>query len=80
MFRENGNAMRELPDRKRSERGRCAEPYSNMWHITTRSVITRAAEPALFPLPNRGASRDNGIVRRKERLGGLLKYYEREAA
>ena len=33
----------------------------------------------LFPLPNRGV-RDNGIVRRKERLGGLLKYYEREAA
>jgi len=34
----------------------------------------------LFPLPNRGASGDNGIVRCKERLGGLLKYYEREAA
>ncbi len=34
----------------------------------------------LFPLPNRGASEDNGIVRCKERLGGLLKYYEREAA
>ena len=33
----------------------------------------------LFPLPNRGASEDNGIVRCKERLGGLLKYYEREA-
>jgi putative transposase len=30
----------------------------------------------LFPLPNRGASGDNGIVRCKERLGGLLKYYE----
>ena len=26
----------------------------------------------LFPLPNRGASVDNGIVRCKERLGGLL--------
>jgi hypothetical protein len=25
-------------------------------------------------------SGDNGIVRCKERLGGLLKYYEREAA
>ena len=24
--------------------------------------------------------RDNGMVRCKERLGGLLKYYEREAA
>jgi putative transposase len=34
----------------------------------------------LFPLPNRGASGDNGIVRCKERLGGLLKYYGREAA
>jgi hypothetical protein len=34
----------------------------------------------LFPLPNRGASGDSGIVRCKERLGGLLKYYEREAA
>ena len=34
----------------------------------------------LFPLPNRRASGDNGIVRCKERLGGLLKYYEREAA
>ena len=34
----------------------------------------------LFPLPNRGVSRDNGIVHCKERLGGLLKYYEREAA
>ena len=34
----------------------------------------------LFPLPIRGANRDNGIVRCKERLGGLLKYYEREAA
>src|ERR1019366_894679 len=34
----------------------------------------------LFPLPNRGASGDNGIGRCKERLGGLLKYYEREAA
>jgi len=34
----------------------------------------------LFPLPNRGASGDNGIVRCKERLGGLLKYYERKAA
>jgi transposase InsO family protein len=28
----------------------------------------------LFPLPNRGASGDHGIVRCKERLGGLLKY------
>jgi transposase InsO family protein len=34
----------------------------------------------LFPLPNREASGDSGIVRCKERLGGLLKYYEREAA
>jgi putative transposase len=34
----------------------------------------------LFSLPNRGVSGDNGIVRCKERLGGLLKYYEREAA
>ena len=34
----------------------------------------------LFPLPNREAGGDNGMVRCKERLGGLLKYYEREAA
>ncbi len=34
----------------------------------------------LFSLPHRGASGHNGIVRCKERLGGLLKYYEREAA
>jgi len=34
----------------------------------------------LFPLPNRGVSGDNGIVRCKERLGGLRKYYEREPA
>jgi putative transposase len=34
----------------------------------------------LFSLPDRGTSGDNGIVRCKERLGGLLKYYEREAA
>ena len=34
----------------------------------------------LFPLPNQRASGDNGIVHCKERLGGLLKYYEREAA
>jgi len=34
----------------------------------------------LFPLPNRGVSGDKGIVRCKERLGGLLKYYEREEA
>ena len=34
----------------------------------------------LFPLPNRRATGDNGIVRCKERLGGLLKYYEWEAA
>ena len=34
----------------------------------------------LFSLPNRGTSGDNGIVRCKERLSGLLKYYEREAA
>jgi putative transposase len=34
----------------------------------------------LFPLPNRGASGENGIVCCQERLGGLLGYYEREAA
>jgi hypothetical protein len=34
----------------------------------------------LFPLPKQGASGENGIVRCKERLGGLLKYYAREAA
>ena len=34
----------------------------------------------LFPLPNRGASGDNGIVRCKEQLVGGLKCYEPEAA
>jgi hypothetical protein len=38
------------------------------------------ARLAAFPLPNRRASGHNEIVRCKERLGGLLKYYEREAA
>jgi hypothetical protein len=38
------------------------------------------ADRLLFPLPNRGASRDNGIVRCQQRLGDLLKYHEREAA
>jgi putative transposase len=34
----------------------------------------------LFPLPTRPVSRKPGEVRCRERLGGLLKYYEREAA
>jgi putative transposase len=34
----------------------------------------------LFPLRNRPPSRKQGEVRYRERLGGLLKYYEREAA
>ena len=35
----------------------------------------------LFPLPRRPAMRrDGGAVRCNERLGGLLKYYERRAA
>ena len=33
----------------------------------------------LFPLPARPVSRKPGEVRCRERLGGLLKYYEREA-
>lgn len=34
----------------------------------------------LFPLPRGPANKSAGAVRCKERLGGLLKYYEREAA
>jgi Homeodomain-like domain len=34
----------------------------------------------LFPSPTRPASRKQGKVRCRERLGGLLKYYKREAA
>ena len=34
----------------------------------------------LFPLPTRAISRKQGEVRCRERLGGLLKHYEREAA
>jgi len=35
--------------------------------------------PILFPSQTE-ARRDTGAVRCRERLGGLLKYYEREAA
>ena len=34
----------------------------------------------LFPLETEGARNRSGALRRRERLGGLLKYYEREAA
>ena len=34
----------------------------------------------LFPLETKGTRRRKGAVRCRERLGGLLKYYEREAA
>jgi putative transposase len=34
----------------------------------------------LFPLQTEGASNRRAAVRCRERLGGLLKYYEREAA
>jgi putative transposase len=34
----------------------------------------------LFPLPTPAVRRKQDKVRRRERLGGLLKYYEREAA
>ena len=34
----------------------------------------------LFPLPRRPAKGGERPVRCKERLGGLLKYYERQAA
>jgi hypothetical protein len=49
-------------------------------HRKVRFWVSRRQSESLFPLPNRRASGDNGIVRCKERLGGLLKYYEREAA
>jgi hypothetical protein len=34
----------------------------------------------LFPSQREGAGRRKGAVRCRERLGGLLKYYERKAA
>jgi len=34
----------------------------------------------LFPLETEGARNRKAAVRCRERLGGLLKYYEREAA
>ncbi len=34
----------------------------------------------LFALPTQAVSGEQGKVRCRERLGGLLKYYEREAA
>jgi hypothetical protein len=34
----------------------------------------------LFPLPRSGTARQRGAIERKERLGGLLKYYEHRAA
>jgi putative transposase len=34
----------------------------------------------LFPLPTQGVRGEQEKVRCRERLGGLLKYYEREAA
>ncbi len=34
----------------------------------------------LFPKQKTGASREEGTVRCQERLGGLLRYYDREAA
>jgi putative transposase len=34
----------------------------------------------LFPLQTEGARNRKAVVRCRERLGGLLKYYEREAA
>jgi hypothetical protein len=34
----------------------------------------------LFPLPMQAVRREQEKVRCRERLGGLLKYYEREAA
>jgi hypothetical protein len=34
----------------------------------------------LFPLETEGARNTRAAVRCRERLGGLLKYYEREAA
>ena len=39
-----------------------------------------AAENRMLKAQIRGRLGDNGIVRCKERLGDLLKYYEREAA
>jgi hypothetical protein len=64
-----------------SGRGRCAEPLQQyVAHYHEERNHQGKQNRLLFPLPNRGASGHNGIVRCKERLGGLLKYYEREAA
>ena len=60
----------------------CGERCSNMWCITTRSATTRGVKEnlILFPLQTEGARNRRAAVRCRERLGGLLKYYEREAA
>ena len=34
----------------------------------------------LFPRPSAGACKAEGTIRCRERLGGLLKYYDRQAA
>jgi len=58
----------------------CGERCSNICSVTMKSGTIRARKIAiLFPFPTE-ARRDMGAVRCRERLGGLLKYYEREAA
>jgi hypothetical protein len=50
------------------------------------SALSRGAQPPgqresdLFPLKREGARDRKAAVRCRERLGGLLEYYEREAA
>jgi putative transposase len=52
-----------------------------MWSIITRSAYHQGKENLiLFPLEREGARDRNVAVRCRERLGGLLKYYEREVA
>jgi hypothetical protein len=55
--------------------------------LRTRCLLISAASPIhgkdnvlLFPLPTQAVRGEQEKVRCRERLGGLLKYYEREAA
>ena len=53
---------------------------TSMWTIIITSAIIRGrATSSSFLRPAKG-SKSEGPIQCRERLGGLLKYYEREAA
>jgi transposase InsO family protein len=60
----------------------------SLWHVLNEYVDHYHQERnhqgkgniLLFPLPSRRAGEHDGLIQCRERLGGLLKYYEREAA